>query len=140
MGGSIPKNTYHSEPVYLNELSLSNMWTEYWLLIARFLLFTSIKITFSYFVIALFPRDLLPNLDSLTQKLWVKSKTRFIDPLIPTDSGCNLLILIQIFDFSRRFFSKMLIGFTLSSLDLLVLQINSGAHLKDLNPVIVFVY
>ena len=26
----------------------------------------------------------------------------------------------------------MLIGFTLSSLDLLVLQINSGAHLKDL--------
>ena len=51
-----------------------------------------------------------------------------------------LLILTQIFDFSRRFFSKMLIGFTLSSLDLLVLQINSGDHLKGLNPVIVFVY
>ena len=32
----------------------------------------------------------------------------------------------------------MLIGFTLSSLDLLGLQINSGAHLKGLNPVIAF--
>ena len=53
---------------------------------------------------------------------------------------CYLLILMQIFDFSRRFFSKMLIGFTLSSLDLLVLWISSGAHLKGLNPVIVFVY
>ena len=42
---------------------------------------------------------------------------------------------MQIFDFSSRFFSKTLIGFTLSSLDLLVLQINSGAHLKGLTPV-----
>ena len=50
------------------------------------------------------------------------------------------LILMQIFDFSRRFFSKMLIGFTLSSLDLLVLEISSGVYLKGLNPVIVVVY
>ena len=46
---------------------------------------------------------------------------------------------MQIFDFLRRFFSKMLIGFTLSSLDLRVVQISSGAHLKGLNPVIVVV-
>ena len=49
-----------------------------------------------------------------------------------------LLKLIQIFHFSTRFFSKMLIGFsTLSSLGL---QISSGAHLKGLNFVIVVVY
>ena len=53
----------------------------------------------------------------------------------------NLLILMQIFDFSRRrFFSKMFIGFTLSSLDLQVLQISSGALLKGRNPGIVVVY
>ena len=52
----------------------------------------------------------------------------------------NNLILMQILDFSRRFFSKMLIGFTISSLDLRVLQISSGAHLKGLNPAIVVVY
>ena len=61
--------------------------------------------------------------------------------LMPAGGGYfTSLILMQIFDFSRRFFSKMLIGFTLSSLDLLVLQISSGAHLKGLNPVIVVVY
>ena len=34
----------------------------------------------------------------------------------------------------------MLIGFTLSSLDLLVLQMSSGAHLKGLDPIIVVVH
>ena len=52
----------------------------------------------------------------------------------------HLLILMQIFHFSRRFFSKMLIAFTLSSLDLLVLQMSSGAHLKGLDPIIVVVH
>ena len=50
------------------------------------------------------------------------------------------LILMQIFHFSRRFFSQMLIGITLSSLDLLVLQTSSGAHLKGRNPIIVVKY